>query len=111
MHAAVESSPPSNNPAIRGILLGGFFAGLADFIYPTVKTVMNGGSWMRPWKGVASGLLGKSAHEGGLEMVVLGASLHWVICLSATSISSSAASSSCPGNGCCWDVFTASRCC
>jgi hypothetical protein len=76
----------TSNYALRGILLGGFFAGLADFIYPTVKTVMNGGSWMRPWKGVASGLVGPEAHQGGLGMVLLGASLHWFICLAAAAI-------------------------
>jgi hypothetical protein len=74
------------NYPLRGILLGGFFAGLADFIYPTVKTVMSGGPWVRPWKGVASGLLGQRARDGGLEMVVLGASLHWFICLVAAAI-------------------------
>jgi hypothetical protein len=76
----------SSNYALRGILLGGFFAGLADFIYPTVKTVINGGSWVRPWKGVASGLLGQRAREGGLEMVALGAALHWFICIGAAAI-------------------------
>jgi hypothetical protein len=88
MNTTAATTTPSNykSPALRGILLGGFFAGLADFIYPTVKTVMSGGSWMRPWKGVASGLLGKKAQEGGLEMVVLGASLHWFICLGAAAI-------------------------
>jgi hypothetical protein len=71
---------------MRGILLGGMFAGLADFIYPTIKTVMNGGPWTRPWKGVASGLLGPRAREGGLEMVFLGMALHWFICLGAATI-------------------------
>jgi hypothetical protein len=37
------------NRALRGILLGGFFAGLTDFIYPSVRAVMAGNSWMRPW--------------------------------------------------------------
>jgi hypothetical protein len=74
------------SPALRGILLGGFFAGLADFIYPTVKTVINGGPWVRPWKGVASGLLGQTARDGGLEMVALGAALHWFICIGAAAI-------------------------
>ncbi|MEO8064566.1 MAG: hypothetical protein ABI821_17655 [Pseudomonadota bacterium] len=76
----------TNNPALRGILPGGFFAGLADFIYPTVKTVMNGGEWTRPWKGVASGLLGQAARDGGMEMVVLGAALHFFICLSGAAL-------------------------
>jgi hypothetical protein len=88
MNTTAATTTPSNykSPAICGILLGGFFAGLADFVYPTVKTVLDGGSWMRPWKGVAGGLLGKRAHEGGLEMVVLGAALHWFICLGAAAI-------------------------
>jgi hypothetical protein len=80
----MNASP--NNPALRGILLGGFFAGLADFIYPTVRFVMNGKPWTAPWKGVASGLLGPRAHQGGLEMVALGAALHWFICIAAAAI-------------------------
>ena len=88
MNTTAANTTPSNyqKPALRGILLGGFFAGLADFIYPTVKTVMGGGSWMGPWKGVASGLVGKAARDGGIEMVVLGAALHWFICLGAAAI-------------------------
>jgi len=76
----------SNNSALRGILLGGFCAGLADFIYPTVRTVMSGGEWTRPWKGVASGLLGQAARDGGMEMAVLGAALHFFICLSGAAL-------------------------
>ncbi len=77
---------PLMNPATRNVLLGGFFAGLADFIYPTVKALMAGNPWFQPWKGVASGLLGKAAREGGLEMALLGAVLHFFICISAAFI-------------------------
>ena len=88
MNTTAANATPSNykSPAIRGILLGGFFAGLADFIYPTVKTLMAGHPWTQPWKGVASGLLGQTARDGGIEMAVLGASLHWFICISAAAI-------------------------
>ena len=86
MHAAVESTRSSNSAVIRNVLLGGFLAGLADFIYPTVKTVMAGNPWTQPWKGVASGLIGQTARDGGLEMVALGASLHWFICISAAAL-------------------------
>ena len=86
MHTAVETASSSNRVATRYILIGGFLAGLADFIYPTVKTLMAGNPWTQPWKGVASGLLGKAAIEGGMEMVVLGALLHWFICISAAAI-------------------------
>jgi hypothetical protein len=76
----------TDTPALRGILLGGGCAGLADFIYPTVRTVINGGEWTRPWKGVASGLLGQAANAGGMEMVVLGIVLHFFICLSGATL-------------------------
>ncbi|MEO8018341.1 MAG: hypothetical protein ABI769_11035 [Pseudomonadota bacterium] len=88
MNATAASTTPSNygNPAVRGILLGGFFAGLADFIYPTVKTLMAGNPWTQPWRGVASGLLGQAAQDGGVEIALLGAALHWFICISAAAI-------------------------
>jgi len=70
----------------RAVLLGGFFAGLADWIYPTGKTIYNGGSWMQPWKGVASGLLGKAARDGGVEMALLGTVLHFFICIVAAAV-------------------------
>jgi hypothetical protein len=74
------------NTAWRGILLGVFFAGLTDWIYPTVRTVMSGGSWTRPWKGVAGGLLGQAGRDGGLGMVALGTSLHFFICIVAAAV-------------------------
>ncbi len=83
---ATAASLTPDNPALRGILLGGFLAGLADWIYPTVRTVMSGGSWMRPWKGVAGGLMGQAGRDGGLGMVVLGTSLHFFICIVAAAV-------------------------
>jgi len=71
---------------LRGILLGGVLAGLADTIYPTVKTLMAGKPWFTPWKGVASGLLGQTARDGGMEMVALGLALHYFICISAAAL-------------------------
>jgi hypothetical protein len=75
-----------NNLVARNVLLGGFLAGLADFIYPTVKTVLAGNPWTQPWKGVASGLLGQTARDGGLETVALGAALHFFICISGATL-------------------------
>jgi len=88
MNATAETVSTSNyrlKPA-QGILLGGFVAGLCDTIYPTVKTVMAGKEWFRPWKGVASGLLGSKAQEGGMEVVALGLALHYFICISAAAL-------------------------
>lgn len=75
-----------SSTAWRNVLLGGFLAGLADFIYPTVKALMAGNPWFKPWKGVASGLLGQAARDGGTEMAILGAALHFFICISAAFI-------------------------
>ncbi len=65
------------------ILLGGFTAGLIDIVYPTTKAVVAGNSPLRPWLGVASGLLGPPAREGGVGMAALGVFLHLLICVSA----------------------------
>jgi hypothetical protein len=81
--ATVRANP---SRALQGILLGGFLAGFVDFVYPTVKTVMAGGSWTQPWKGVASGLLGKTAFGGGIGIVALGIALHFFICLVAAAM-------------------------
>jgi hypothetical protein len=88
MNTVAANTTPSNyiNPALRGILLGGFLAGLADTIYPTVNFVMAGKPWFGPWKGVASGLLGQAARDGGMEMVALGLALHYFICISAAAL-------------------------
>ena len=50
MNTTAATSTPSNyrSTPLRDILLGGFFAGLADTIYPTVKTLMAGRSWFTP---------------------------------------------------------------
>jgi hypothetical protein len=67
----------------KWILYGGFTAGIIDIIYPTTKTVMAGGSPLRPWLGVAGGLLGPAAREGGAGIAMLGVFLHLLICVSA----------------------------
>jgi hypothetical protein len=72
--------------AIRAILLGGGCAGLCDFIYPSVRKVMAGGSWMEPWWGVAYGLLGARARDGGVPMALLGIALHFFICISGAAL-------------------------
>lgn len=76
----------TNNIALRSILLGGFCAGLADFIYPTLRKVLSGGSWMEPWMGVAYGLIGPAARDGGVGIALLGAALHFFICLSGAAL-------------------------
>jgi uncharacterized membrane protein YagU involved in acid resistance len=67
-------------------LFGGFFAGLADFIYPTARSVIAGNSWMQPWKFVASGWFGAPALEGGVGMVAVGVASHFLICFVAAAL-------------------------
>jgi hypothetical protein len=88
MNATAAAAAPSNYQLTppRAILIGGFLAGLADTIYPTVKTVMAGKPWFSPWKGVAYGLLGQTARDGGMEMVALGLALHYFICIAAAAL-------------------------
>ncbi len=86
MNTIAETTTPSSNSVLRNVLLGGFLAGLADTIYPTVKAVMAGGKWVGPWKGVASGLLGQTARDGGMEMAALGLALHYFICISGAAL-------------------------
>lgn len=68
---------------VASILAGGLTAGFIDIVYPTTRAVMAGDSPLRPWLGVASGLLGPPAREGGAGMAALGIFLHLLICVSA----------------------------
>jgi hypothetical protein len=76
----------TNNYARRMVLLAGFTAGLADFLFASITRTMKGGSWMDPWKGVAGCLIGPAAREGGIEMVLLGIALHFFICFVAATL-------------------------
>src|SRR5262245_28966754 len=76
----------ANNSAWRPILLGGFSAGLADFLFASIKKSIEGGSWLEMWKGVAGALLGQAARDGGIEMSLAGIALHFFICLAAAAL-------------------------
>jgi hypothetical protein len=88
MNTQVEAlrSAPSANIALRDVLIGGVAGGLIDFLFATVSAVRGGASWMRPWKGVAGGLLGRPALEGGVGTAVAGIALHFFICIAAASL-------------------------
>jgi hypothetical protein len=69
------------------IAMAGGAAGAIDLVYATAKTVAAGGSALRPWQGVAGGLLGKSAViEGGIGTAVMGVGLHFLITIVAAEI-------------------------
>jgi hypothetical protein len=70
----------------RTILLAGFAAGLADYLYATLRTVFNGGSAWQPWQGVAYGLIGEAAKDGGAAVGLLGIGLHFFIMFGAATL-------------------------
>jgi len=82
----MKAESTTNNHARNLVLLAGFMAGLADFLFASITRVMNGGSWMDPWKGVAGCLIGEAAREGGFEIVLLGIALHFFICFAAAAM-------------------------
>jgi hypothetical protein len=70
----------------RGIVLGGLCSGLIDLVYASTRTALRGGSVLQPWKGVASGLLGASARDGGMGMALIGVALHFIITFGAAAL-------------------------
>jgi hypothetical protein len=75
---AVTSSRPGGSS--RAILIGGFIAGTIDL---TLAFQEYGKGMPR---GIASGLLGRSAFQGGTGTWVLGILLHYFIALSAATV-------------------------
>ena len=82
----MNAATTTNNSARNLVLLAGFTAGLADFLFASITRTMNGGSWMDPWKGVAGCLIGPAARAGGFEIVLLGVALHFFICFVAAAL-------------------------
>jgi hypothetical protein len=75
----LRSAPTSR--WMRDVLIGGAVGGLADFLFATISAVNGGAPWMRPWKGVAGGLFGMAAMQGGVGMAILGIAFHFLICI------------------------------
>ena len=71
---------------VRGIVLGGLTSGLIDLVYASAQTAFKGGSVLRPWMGVASGLIGQAARNGGAGVALLGVALHFVITFGAAAL-------------------------
>jgi|HubBroStandDraft_1064217.scaffolds.fasta_scaffold1046392_1 hypothetical protein len=75
----------TQNP-LRAILQGGLIAGVLDI---TAAFLLSAPRGIRPaviLRGIASGLLGKSAFQGGISIAVLGAFLHFVIAFGAAAV-------------------------
>lgn len=68
-----------NAGALRAILTTGLVVGAMDITSAIVLTLSRGGTIMRLMQFIASGLLGKSAFQGGVTTAALGLALHFVI--------------------------------
>ena len=63
--------------ALTVILLAGLVCGTFDGISATIASMFFGGTPIRLFQGVASGLLGRSAFQGGMGTALLGVFLHF----------------------------------
>ncbi len=78
-------SQGGSRPA-AAILSAGLLAGLLDITAAFVTWVPRGVSAARILRGIASGMLGSSAIQGGTATALLGLGLHFVIALGAATI-------------------------
>lgn len=82
-----ESNLGSVRPrAVNTILLGGLAAGIGDLLFAfTFYGYFRHFPYLRIFQGVAAGLLGLSALQGGISTFVLGILLHFVVatCIAA----------------------------
>ena len=86
MHATSSAIRQRTQSPLRAILLGGLIAGVLDI---TAAFVLSAPRGIRPaviLRGIASGLLGRSAFQGGIGIAILGAFLHFVIAFGAAAV-------------------------
>ena len=69
--------------AVGTVVLGGLTAGVLDISDAFVVTLLNGGTPVRVLHTIASGVLGRSAFQGGAPAAALGLGLHFLIATSA----------------------------
>ena len=75
--------PLARPRAFDTIVLGGAIAGILDITDALVTTLILGGTPIRMLQGIARGLLGPAAFDGGPSVAALGLVLHFVIALGA----------------------------
>ncbi len=72
--------------ALDSILGGGLLAGVLDILDAIIFWGLRGISAERIFQSVASGLLGRSAFQGGMATVILGGALHFFIATTAAAV-------------------------
>jgi hypothetical protein len=79
---SVDDSRPDPRPrAFQTIIYGGLIVGVLDFLDATIFNGLRGVSPARVWRFVASGVLGRSAFDGGMKTAALGVLFHFLIAL------------------------------
>jgi hypothetical protein len=84
--AATEVSLEKNPNALLAVLWAGFACGVLDITAALVVYGYLGAKPMRLLQGIASGLLGPKAFDGGLAMALLGLLCHLVIAFGAATV-------------------------
>jgi len=79
---AVSTTIPARPNALPAILWGGLAAGVLDL----TAAFLRWGKPIRITQGIASGLIGPRAFQGGWGTVALGTALHFFIALSAAAV-------------------------
>lgn len=76
----------SRPPAFKTLLWAGFIAGSLDILAAIIVYVyvMNVTTSIHLLQGIANGVFGKSAFEGGISMALLGLAIHYTIAFSFT---------------------------
>jgi hypothetical protein len=69
-----------------GIIMGGLTAAILDIIYAMILTARAGHGALAAMQGVASGLIGGAAFQGGLQTAALGLFLHCMILIAAAAV-------------------------
>ncbi len=67
-------------------IAAGIVCGILDGLAAIIITLSFGGTVVRLFQGIAFGVLGKPAYQGGTRTVVLGVALHFVIALGAATV-------------------------
>ncbi len=86
MNAATEVSVQKNPNAMRAVLWAGFACGVLDITAALVVYGYFGAKPLRLLQGIASGLLGPKAFDGGLATAFLGLLCHFFIAFGAATV-------------------------
>lgn len=72
--------------AARAIVTAGLVCGVLDGIAAAAMSLYYGGTVIRTFQGIAAGLLGPAARNGGMAAAVLGLTMHFVVALGASAV-------------------------